>query len=313
MKLLRRRLEEMGAGRLIGPEAEKVTLDDLQALVVTDYEMNGRRSLQRVRSAWKHLTTVFGADARALDLTTDRLQRYVVDRRLEGAALATIQQEMAALKRGFSLAIRSGRLVHRPAFPILRIANARIGFFEEGDFRALCGHLPDYLVPMVTFAYLTGWRVASEVQRLTWDRVDFTAQTVRLEQRTTKNGEARVFPFGTFPALAALLKEQRARTSLLVSATGEPIRWVFHRHGAQIKDFRAAWKTACASAGLASRIPHDLRRTAVRNLERAGVSRSVAMQLTGHKTEAVYRRYAIVAEADLREGVTKLAALTAAR
>jgi len=55
--------------------------------------------------------------------------------------------------------------------------------------------------------------------------------------------------------------------------------------------------------------PHDFRRTAVRNLERAGVSRSVAMKLTGHKTEAVYRRYAIVSEADLHEAVSKLARL----
>jgi hypothetical protein len=48
---------------------------------------------------------------------------------------------------------------------------------------------------------------------------------------------------------------------------------------------------------------------AVRNLERAGVSRSVAMKLTGHRTEAVYRRYAIVSEPDLSEGLMKLAAL----
>ena len=57
------------------------------------------------------------------------------------------------------------------------------------------------------------------------------------------------------------------------------------------------------------RYVHDLRRTAVRNLERAGVPQSVAMQLTGHKTEVVYRRYAIVAEGDLREGLAKLARL----
>ena len=88
------------------------------------------------------------------------------------------------------------------------------------------------------------------------------------------------------------------------------IPWVWHRHGARIKDFREAWKRACKDAGLIGKIPHDFRRTAVRNLERAGVSRSVAMSLTGHKTEAVYR-YAIVDAAAQREGVAKLAALHA--
>jgi integrase len=72
---------------------------------------------------------------------------------------------------------------------------------------------------------------------------------------------------------------------------------------------RRTWIRACRLAGLPDRLPHDFRRTAVRNLERAGVSRSVAMKLTGHKTESIYRRYAIVAEQDLRDGVAKLAAL----
>jgi integrase len=63
--------------------------------------------------------------------------------------------------------------------------------------------------------------------------------------------------------------------------------------------------------GLPGLLVHDFRRTAVRRLERAGVARSVAMQLVGHKTEAVYRRYAIVSENELREAVEKLGAVIA--
>ena len=85
---------------------------------------------------------------------------------------------------------------------------------------------------------------------------------------------------------------------------------MFHRNGKPIKGFRFAWIKACQKAGCPGLIPHDFRRTAVRNLERAGVSRSVAMKLTGHQTESVYSRYAIVDEQDLAEGVKKLAALT---
>ncbi len=87
---------------------------------------------------------------------------------------------------------------------------------------------------------------------------------------------------------------------------GTICRYVFHRNGKRIKTFKGAWTKACEAAGYPGRIPHDLRRSAVRNMERAGLSRSVAMQLTGHKTEAVYRRYAITSEADLREGVERL-------
>src|SRR5205085_6220475 len=103
---------------------------------------------------------------------------------------------------------------------------------------------------------------------------------------------------------------QRARTSALEQGRGQVIPWVFHRAGRPIRDFRAAWQEACRRSGVPGRLVHDLRRTAVRNLERASVPRSVAMKLTGHKTESAYRRYAIVCEADLREGVAKLAQLT---
>lgn len=91
-----------------------------------------------------------------------------------------------------------------------------------------------------------------------------------------------------------------------LKAKGVICRSIFHRRGRPIKGFRASWASACTAAGYPGRIPHDLRRSAVRNMERAGLSRSVAMQLTGHKSEAVYRRYAITSEADLREGVDPL-------
>ena len=139
--------------------------------------------------------------------------------------------------------------------------------------------------------------------------MDFAHQEVRLEPGTTKNSEGRVFPFSALPALADLIYRQRERTTALEKEMKTAILYVFHRHGKPIRDLYKRWREACKAAKVSDRLIHDLRRTAVRNLERAGVPRSVAMKLTGHKTESVYRRYAIVAKADLTEGVAKLARL----
>jgi integrase len=90
------------------------------------------------------------------------------------------------------------------------------------------------------------------------------------------------------------------------------VPWVFvHPDGTRIKNFRYTWEKACRVAGVPGRLVHDFRRTAVRNLERAGVPRSAAMKMTGHLTETVYRRYAIVDENMMREASEKLAALHA--
>ena len=170
-------------------------------------------------------------------------------------------------------------------------------------------HLPAYAKPVVTFMYLTGWRIRSEVLPLQWRQVDFQAGTVRLEPGTTKNKDGRSFYLP--PELRTCLEAQRAATEAVQRQTGRIIPWVFHCEGTPMKSFWKAWKTACKAAGAPGRIPHDFRRTAVRNLERAGVPRSVAMKMVSHKTQAIYRRYAIVIDADLQEAAKKLAAVSA--
>ena len=142
---------------------------------------------------------------------------------------------------------------------------------------------------------------------LTWAQVDFAGGFVRLEPGTTKNNDGRAFPL--IPELRALLERRQAITRRCERAQARIIARVFHRYGKPIKSLRRAWKTACRGAGGPGLPLHDLRRAAVRNLERASISRSVAMKLTGHKTEAVYRRYAIVAESDLRDAGAKLTAV----
>ncbi len=307
VRLLRKRLSEMGAGQLNGPDMEKTTFEDLALIIEQEYRANARKSLGRMRTGLHPLRLFFGTFL-AHDITFDRLNSYIASRLAGDIAPASIRYELSILRRSFRLAQRAGKAIC-PPFPTLSVHNTRTGFFERDDFEAVRSHLPSEVKPVVTFAYLTGWRTRSEILPLTWRQVDFVAGTVRLEPGTTKNDEARILPFSVLPELADMLREEWNKTMSIQVETGSIIPWVFHRHGKPIKDFYGAWKVACMKAGVPQRIPHDFRRTAVRNLERAGVPRSVAMKITGHKTEAVYRRYAIVSEADLSEGLKKLAKL----
>ena len=307
VKLLRKRMAEMGGGQFRGADVEKTTFDDLVTIIEQEYQANGRKSLHRMQTALKPLRLTFGTFL-ARDITFDRLNGYVASRLADKIAPASVRYELCILRRAFRLAQRAGKAIC-PPFPTLSVHNTRTGFFEREDFEAVHAHLPVELRPVVTFAYLTGWRTRSEILTLQWRQIDFGAGIVRLEPGTTKNDEARVLPFAVLPDLADLLRQQWNSTMEAQVETGRIIPWVFHRHGKPIKDFYGAWAFACKHAGVPKRIPHDFRRTAVRNLERAGVPRSVAMKITGHKTEAVYRRYAIVSEADLSDGLKKLARL----
>ena len=135
--------------------------------------------------------------------------------------------------------------------------------------------------------------------------MDFSAGEVRLDPGTTKNDDGRVFPMTT--ELRAVLEQQWLVTQALAKTDDRICPWVFHRNGERVKSSITAWKTACRKGGCPGRIPHDFRRTAVRNLVRAGGPERVAMQLTGHKTRSVFERYNIViSSGDLRSAALLL-------
>ena len=163
---------------------------------------------------------------------------------------------------------------------------------------------------MVECAFWTGWRGPSEILPLQWLQIDPVAQIIRLEVGTTKNDRGRTFPYGVLPALVVVLKAQeRIRKGLRKQGIISP--WVFpDAAGNRLPtNYWKIWRRACRLAGCPGKIPHDFRRTAVRNLVRAGVPEKTAMQLTGHKTRSVFDRYDIVNEADLKAAVERLAAM----
>lgn len=130
-----------------------------------------------------------------------------------------------------------------------------------------------------------------------------------LEPGTTKNAEVREFHFAALDELRDLLRDQLTDVERL-KKDGVITSFVFHMpDGGPIRILRDQWRAATEDAGHPGKLLHDFRRTAVRNLERAGVPRSVAMKLVGHKTESIYRRYAIVDAGMLRDGAAKLNAL----
>jgi integrase len=288
-------------------------LDDLLA----DYRINGidEQGIERPRLEI-HIRPYFGG-MRAAKLGTTEIRRYIEKRqtreirngrRYGPASNATINRELALLRRALHLAsLHEPPLVSRvPKFPMLAEDNVRKGFFEHDAFVRLRRELPEEIRPVITFAYYTGCR-KGEILGLQWPQVDLIEHVVRLEPGETKNDDARIIPL--VPELYQMLvlaKETRDRCF-------PESPWVFSRAGKPIQEFQYPWEQASKRAGLVNaegdpeRLFHDLRRTGVRNLIRAGVREKVAMLISGHKTRAVLDRYNIVDERDLKDAARKLA------
>lgn len=299
-RLLKKREGEISEGKLPGVYFDKVRFEELAGDFLNDYRINGKSTLAKAERTVKlHLAPFFGG-LRVTNITTALVREYIAQRQEAGAANATINRELAALKRAFNLASQSTppKVPQVPHIPMLAENNTRKGFLEHDQFLALRACLPEHLAGLVTFGYKTGWRLG-EITGLTWDRVDLGQGIVRLEAGETKNKEARTVYLDD--ELRSVLKAQKAARHL-----GCP--YVFHREGQQISDFRGAWKGGCKEAGLKGKLFHDLRRTAVRNMVRAGIPERVAMMISGHRTRSVFDRYNIVSAEDLKQAAAKLQA-----
>ena len=314
-RFLKHREGAVATGAPIPPRLDRILYDELAEDLREFYRTSGRRRLEEVEDRLVYLDRFFRG-RRAASIGPALITKYVAHRQGEPTRFGpspsnrTINIELALLKRLLRLAYRNGKLLRVPPIDMLKDAPPRDGFFEEHQYEGVRRHLPPDLQVAVAISRTYGWRVRSEVLSLERRQLDLKAGTLRLEPGTTKNGEGRLVYLT--PELKALLMAQVERVDRLSKQLGRIIPFLFpHLKGRQAgqrrRGFAKRWQTACRKAGVPGRLLHDFRRTAVRNLERRGVPRSVAMKITGHKTESVYRRYAIVSDADLREAASRLA------
>ena len=297
---LAKRRAEIDADTFIGPAARRLRFEEMRSALYTDYRVNGRKWLRTGKDGEPYICGVshledFFARNRALAITTGRIREFITKRQTAGASNGTINRELALLRRMFTLAVQDGALRSAPYFPMLKESAPRKGFFEHAGFQKLRQELPEYLRPVATMGYYTGMRLG-EILKIRWCDVDLSRGEIRLNPGETKNDEPRTIPL--VGELREMLKIEREKNP--------SAEFVFVRAGARIGSFYKAWKSAGDRAKLPGLLFHDFRRTGVRNLVRAGVPERVAMAISGHKTQAVFKRYNIVSGRDLKDAAAKL-------
>jgi hypothetical protein len=259
--LLKEREGDIAKGAPITARSTRLTFDEAAKDVIADYQVNGKRTEAHVdRRVRLHLTPAFGG--RPLNtITTADVRAFAAERLKAGASPAEINRELAIVKRAFRLAVESEKYHGRvPKIPMLQERNVRSGFFDDAMVADVLAQLAPALRPVVQFAYVTGWRVQSEVLPLEWRSVDRKGGEVRLDPDTTKNRAGRVFPFTN--ALRALLDALWAEHEAL-QQKGTICPYVFHRRGRRIRTFKKAWADACATRPAAIGGPEHGARRAV--------------------------------------------------
>lgn len=304
-RFLKRRLgeiaaEQHGGHAFVGPQQERVTVNDLLDGLGRDYRLREKWNV-KVAYPFKSVRDHFGT-WRAINVSSEAVGRHIEELREEGYSNSTINHRLQLLAQAFKVGMRDKQISSAPHIPRLsELGNERQGFFETADFEAVVTNLPDYLQDFTRFGFITGWRKGS-IESLRWADVGEDAITLRAENSKTRKRE-------TMPLegeLRGIIERRRAAAILKDENGGSRFaEYVFHLDGQPVGDFRKAWATACKKANVGHRLFHDLRRTASRNMLAAGVPQAVAMKITGHRTDSMFRRYAIVDENQKREALAK--------
>jgi len=305
---LKEKLAEAVSGRKCG--AERATVADILQLVLNDYRNREKRTTRHVEiQVRKHLAPALGG-IRIADLSSKDIESYRKLRKSQPGhsgnqtSNATVNRELAVLRRALTLGRREEPpMVLRDFYiQILPENNIRQGFLQDDDYSSLLAALPEHLRALVAVAYETGIR-KGQLRQLQWRQVDFERRVIVWHPSQTKAGVSHDIPF--MGEMESRLRDSYKRHQIECPTCP----YVFHFEGKQIGDFRKSWATACALCEVPGLLFHDLRRTAGRRLEDAGVPRSVAMRITGHKTESMYLRYAGVRNSrDLQDAARKVQA-----
>ncbi len=311
--------DKLIAGTLLDTKERRVTvaqlLDDLEAHL----RNKGRAYLPKAISHMKAVRLALG-HLRADELDTAAVERFQADRRDAGRAPATINRGCELLREAFRLA--HGRtppkIARVPLIPLLPVNNARQGFLSRAEVDALLPALEDDDVrDFVEWLWWTGMR-PGEIRQLTWEMLNRETWTLHLDPRAAKTRRGRTIalltPAGE-PTPLSKLMERRLKRQV------PGCFLIFHRRGRggddqkggkpgqPIRDFSKLWAAALKTAKLPQGLkPYDLRRSAIRNMVRAGVKESVAMRISGHRTRSTFDRYNITAEEDVAAAVEQTVA-----
>jgi len=294
IKLRDKLLARKARGELSGGTADKALIAELlDDVLKSDIKPSTRYVWEKVIE--KNIRPFFG-NLKAQRLTTDHMDRYREKRKGEGRSDSTVNRELSILRTAFHNARKRTppKVLAVPYFPIVAETTVRKGFLGDEQYDRLRDELPAELKALFVTGYITGLR-RGEITAIQWPQVDFEAGLITLEKGETKNDEPRSVPILDGDMLDLLTAAKRERDEQWPNSP-----WVFSRRGERIIDFRWSWDEACKRAGVPDLNFHDLRRTAVRNMRRAGIPQVIRMKISGHKTDSMERRYNIVDAEDLQ-------------